>query len=229
MSWRRITRKIQRWFRGPPQSARDVVRSYDEYLHLQLDTFLSYESDVAAWVDGQRRFLESVLARLPRSARVLDCACGDGTGLTVLRTMGFEDVTGVELSADKADRARRHGFPVVESDMHHLDSFSSGSFAAIVCSHTLEHAYDPSRVLGEFHRVLAADGELHVVLPFPDTGHRNERAHVGKFALGTDRDDGGEAVERFCTDNGFRVLSKRFETVREPEIWLHLAKAPASQ
>lgn len=224
MSWRRFLNKLRRSFRRRPQSAGGVVRSYDEYLRLQRDTFLSFESEVPAWVDGQRRFLEAVLENVPRSARILDCACGDGVGLSVLRAMGFVDVVGVELSMEKAERARSGGFPVVECDMHHLDDFEEATFAAVVCSHTLEHAYDPARVLGEFHRLLSPAGGLYVVLPFPDTGHRNERAHVGKFALGTDHDDGGEAVRHFCAANGFRTMSWSLETVREPEIWLCLER-----
>lgn len=222
MSWPRLVKKLRLATRRAPRSARDLVKSYGEYLRLQRETYRSFESDVRAWSDGQRRFLRLTLRDAPRTARVLDCACGDGAGLAELRELGFSSVFGVELCEEKATRARESGFPVTLADMHELGCFPDAAFDAIVCSHTLEHAYDPGRVLVEFLRLLAPEGTLHVVLPYPDPGHRNELAHVGKYELGTHLDDGGSTVRGFFETRGFRVASHKFDTTREPEIWLHL-------
>ncbi len=138
--------------------------------------------------------------------------------------MGFSSVVGVELSREKAARARRSGFPVVLADMHDLGCFRDGAFDVIVCSHTLEHASDPGRVLMQFHRLLVAEGMLHVVLPYPDPGHRNELAHVGKYELGTHLDDEGRTLGGFFERRGFRVASHRFDSERESEIWLRLER-----
>jgi SAM-dependent methyltransferase len=224
MSWPRLLRKLRLATRRAPRSARDLVSSYDEYLRLQRETYRSFESDVPAWSDGQRRFLRLALRATPRTARILDCACGDGAGLGALREMGFSSATGVELCGEKAARAALHGFPVVTADMHDLGCFPDGAFDVIVCSHTLEHAYDPGRVVAELHRLLAAEAALHVVLPYPDPGHRNEMAHVGKYELGTHLKDGGGAVMAFFEARGFRVASHGFDSERESEIWLHLEK-----
>ncbi len=224
MSWPRLVKKLKLATRRAPRTARDLVTDYDEYLRLQRETYRSFESDVPAWSDGQRRFLRLTLRDAPRTARLLDCACGDGAGFGGLQEMGFSSVVGVELSREKAARARRSGFSVVLADMHDLGCFRDGAFDVIVCSHTLEHAYDPGRVLTQFHRLLVAEGMLHVVLPYPDPGHRNELAHVGKYELGTHLDDEGRTLSEFFERRGFRVVSHRFDSERESEIWLDLQK-----
>jgi SAM-dependent methyltransferase len=43
--------------------------------------------------------------------------------------------------------------------------FADGSFDLIVCSHVLEHVPDDDAALGELHRVLAADGQLLLLVP----------------------------------------------------------------
>ena len=220
----RFFRGLRRRWRGTPASARDLLPDYGEYLRLQREEFLSHEADVPAWAAGLTRFVRLTFDPLPRTTRILDCACGDGVGLEALRALGFGALAGVELAAEKARRARRLGFRVEERDMHDLSPFAAGDFDAILSSHTLEHAYAPGRVLEEFRRLLTPQGRLHVVLPYPDPGWRNERAHAAKYELGTHRDDGGEAVRGYFTDRGLRLRSWRLDAGREPEIWLDLEK-----
>ena len=224
MSLRRFLRKLRRRFRSPPRTARDLLSSYEEYLRLQRDEYLSHESEVERWAEGLRRFVGAAFADVPRTARVLDCACGDGVGLEALKTMGFQNPVGVELAPKKVERARQRGFRIEEADMHDLAILADGSFDAVLSSHTLEHAYDPGRVLAELRRLLVPFGTLHVVLPYPDRGDRNERAHAAKYELGTDREDGGEHATCFFLDRGFELVSRRTDDFREPELWLSLRK-----
>lgn len=224
MSIRRFFKKIRLRLRRAPRTAQDLIPDYREYLRLQQEEFLSYESLVERWVEGQRCFVEYAFCEKSRDLRVLDCACGDGAGLEALRALGFRDPVGVELSAAKARRARDRGFRVEELDMHDLGRLEAGSFGAILSSHTLEHAYDPVGVLAELHRLLQPAGDLEVVLPYPDPGPRNERAHTAKYELGTDRDDGGEFTTRFFLGRGFELIRRRQDSFREPELWLSLRR-----
>jgi SAM-dependent methyltransferase len=220
LSLARLIRKARLLLRKEPRSARDVVPDRSEYLRIQAEEFLSHESEVPRWVEGQRRFVEETFAGVPRGARVLDCGSGDGVGLAALREMGFERLAGVELSPVKAARARALGFEVEVRDMHDLSIFADGSFGAVLCSHTLEHAHDAAVVLREIRRVLAPSGSLHLVLPYPDPGPRNERAHAAKYELGTHIAGGGEAVARFIGSAGLDVVLCRQDAFREPELWI---------
>jgi len=224
MGLRRIFRKLRLRFRRPPRTARDLIRDYRKYLRLQRDDYRSHESEVERWADGQRRLVSIAFGGDPKHLRVLDCACGDGVGLDALRSLGFRDPVGVELSGEKAERARLRGFRVEVRDMHDLTVFEDASFQAVLSSHTLEHAYDPSRVVAELHRVLEPGGALRVVLPYPDVSPKNELAHPAKYELGLDRDDGGEMAARFFLARGFELESRRMDGFREPELWLFLRK-----
>ena len=107
--------------------------------------------------------------------------------------------------------------------MHDLSVIKDGSVDVVYSSHSLEHARDPAMVLGEFRRVLAPDGSLILVLPFPDVGA--EEVHCGKHALKTSRDvvgmEGSRGFEQFLSQNGFEVKVKQTDSYRENEIWIH--------
>ena len=77
-------RKLRRIVR-PPRSAHDVVPNYHDYLRLQRETFLSFESEVPRWKEGQRRFVDRAMDNRARHTRVLDCAAGDGTAIAAYR------------------------------------------------------------------------------------------------------------------------------------------------
>ena len=223
MSIRRLLRKLRLRFRRRPRTAEDLLPDYGEYLRLQRDEYLSHESEVERWAEGQRRFLALAFEALPRESRILDCGCGDGVGLEALRRLGFRDPTGFDLSAEKGARARALGFRVEVGDMHDPGPLEGGLFDAILCSHTLEHAHEPGKVLDTFRRALGPGGKLFVVLPYPDPGERNELAHAAKYELGTDIDDDAASVKRFFTLRNWTIEASRRDSFREPEIWLSLA------
>lgn len=225
MSLRRLFRQLYLRLRRSPERASDIVASREEYLRLQRQVYLSHEADVPAWSDGLRRFTRIAVADISRTARVLDCAAGDGVALDELRTLGFVDAMGVELAPEKVARARALGLRVEELDMHDLRLFADASFDLVLSSHTLEHAYQPAQVLGELRRVLAPRGALRVVLPYPDPGARNELAHTAKYELGTHLDDNGATLSKFFVERGFHLESSRRDSTRESEIWLFLRRA----
>lgn len=224
MSPGRLLGKLRRLIRRDPGSARQIVGSYRRYLRLQAEDYLSHEADVPRWAEGQRRFVRLAFGAAPRHWRILDAGCGDGVALDELRALGFRPAVGIDLAIQKLRRARVRGHTVLVADIHFLARPLEEPFDAILCSHTLEHAYAPCRVLAGFRRLLAPAGELHVVLPFPDPGSRNERAHVAKYELGTHRQDGAAAVVRYFTERGFELLDQRRDSTREPELWLRLRR-----
>lgn len=191
----------------------------DAYIEAQTVTYASRESSNDRWKNGQLWFLSSWMHVSTDSyaRRVLDCACGDGVALNWLCARQFH-ADGVELCKEKAKAARAHGHCVYSLDMHDLSSLAAEQYDLVYSSHTLEHAYDPARVLQGFRRLLKSQGRLLIVLPFPDSGPLD--AHCGKRILGTETDDGGAAVIQFISDQGFQLVRSKRDDVREPEIWL---------
>lgn len=196
---------------------------YQTYVKIQTVTALSHEEESRKWSEGQRIFVRRISTHFKKSDQILDCACGDGVGLEELRSLGY-DAIGVDLSETKLDRARKKGLNVFHADMHDLSIFSEHQFDIIMCSHTLEHAYDPDKVIEKFRSILKNDGFLFVVLPFPDLMN-NIDVHVAKDILGTsDPKNGENKIQSFFNKNGFEIFEKHFDSFREPEIWLSLKK-----
>lgn len=203
----------------------DIVKDYGEYLRLQREEYFGFESEHPHWREGQKRYIDAMLSGLPRETPIADIACGDGVGLCHLRALGFTSVVGVELQPEKAARAEKTGARVLRTDMHDLSALGDGTLGVVYSSHSLEHAYRPAAVIAEFRRILRDDGLLFVVLPYPDTGTGNDRAHGAKYELRTNRLDGGRGVLEYFAENGFVAIDQRFDSFREPEIWLVLQKA----
>lgn len=212
----RLDRLIRRYLRH--RHYKTPPADYPTYVRLQMGA-QSFESDTPQWADGQRRHLRKIAHEIPRDGLVIDCASGDGCGLTELSALGFSNLLGIELDPAKAACARAEGHEVIEADMHDLSRISDGTVAAVLTSHTLEHAFDPDRVVSEFRRILRPGGYLNVVLPFPDrrdTAH----VHVAKFKLGLDDKTGDRRVARFFADRGFAIRSHQRDGYREAEIWI---------
>lgn len=104
-----------------------------------------------------------------RGKNVLDCACGTGYGVRILREIG--EATGV-IGVDIDDRALAYA-----SERHQVASSSficsSGDrlpvadqvFDALTSFETIEHVLDDAALIEEFHRVLRADGILIISTP----------------------------------------------------------------
>lgn len=202
----------------------DIVHDYETYKKLQKGKYCSLESTVKKWQAGQRRYINKSFKKVGKSLRIVDIACGDGVGLREFKKLHYTNVTGIELNQKKAKLAKKVGYPVLLYDMHNLSKLQKEYYDIVYSSHTIEHAYYPSRALREFWNILKPNGRLFVVLPYPDPGHWNDQAHGAKYELGTNIDDDGRTVVRYFENHGFNVYSKKFDFYREKEIWLYCRK-----
>jgi SAM-dependent methyltransferase len=79
------------------------------------------------------------LADARRDGRVLELGAGDGNMLGYLRSAGFGDVSGVDISEQQAQAARRLGRPVVVQDAFDALTVPAGTLSGIVALDFLEH------------------------------------------------------------------------------------------
>ncbi len=146
-------------------SQKAVYRSWEyarsgDY-HRNLDPNWSYTPTYLRKMAYVRRFVDS----LPRNARILDAACGEGVLVEEFGRNGW-DIEGLDLNYESASVRR--------GDVRELP-YPSNSFDLVLLLDALEHlAYeDQPRCLAEIHRVIRPMGFL--LISVPNLAHLNSR------------------------------------------------------
>lgn len=115
------------------------------------------------WFRGFRRFVTPLLARAAagrQDVRILDCGCGTGNNLRLLRAYGR--AAGIDITFSGLAYARRHGERLVARASATSLPFSVESFD-IVTSFDVIYSFGDemaAEALTEIHRVLAPRGAL---------------------------------------------------------------------
>lgn len=118
------------------------------------------------------------LARLP-IGRVMDVGCGNGRMLAVAKRLGWT-VRGLEIDPAAVRVARGRGLDVVEGSYSRLDEFA-GQFDCVICSHVIEHVYEPRDMLARIARALKEGGTLLLSAP---NASSLVRLHFGNYWRG---------------------------------------------
>lgn len=122
---------------------------------------------------------------VPRTARVLDAGCAEGHWLEALRRVGFNNLTGVDLSAQLLEIAMvRLGTAarLIQADLRAwLSEVPDASYDLIFLHDVLEHLPREATipVLRELHRILAPGGRLQIRVP-------NSACLIGPFNMALD-------------------------------------------
>ena len=114
-----------------------------------------------------RSINQRVLDSVPSHVRnVLDIGCGGGDLGEALKKNIKCKVTGLTFSKNEANLALNRLDRVEIIDLNSLQANALGQYDCIICSHVLEHLYDPEWVLCSLHEhALIPDGILVVALP----------------------------------------------------------------
>jgi 2-polyprenyl-3-methyl-5-hydroxy-6-metoxy-1,4-benzoquinol methylase len=117
------------------------------------------------WYRGRRLVLRAELERLPLEPgpRLLDAGCGSGRTLDELARYGR--VSGVDLSPDAVETARRRGHDDVQVARVEELPFADGTFDVVTCLDVVEHTPDDRATLAELRRVTRPGGLLLVTVP----------------------------------------------------------------
>jgi 2-polyprenyl-3-methyl-5-hydroxy-6-metoxy-1,4-benzoquinol methylase len=89
-----------------------------------------------AWL--KRRVLP-LLGHLPRTTRICELGCGDGGFLGFLRESGFDDVHGVDWSAEQVALAQARGLDVSAGDLFDVLVAAHEAFDLVVAIDVIEH------------------------------------------------------------------------------------------
>ena len=160
------------------------------------------------WFRGRREAILRHLAPLPVESKILDVGCSSGVLLETLRSLGYEQLYGIDISEDSIDLARRRGL----SQVHVMDAtrmdFPQASFDVIISSDSLEHIEDDAAVGREFHRLLRPAGRLILYVPahpFLWSGHDVVNHHFRRYTR--------RGLKRLIEAAGLRVLHSGYWNV----------------
>ncbi len=130
--------------------------------------YLRFESPEQEIRKFRNRLLALGAEQWPRSSRIVELFCGRGNGLHALEGMGFDDLTGVDLSERLLEQFAGNAMLYV-ADGRALP-FADGSFDIVIVQGGLHHLSDIpgdlSSVLGESHRILRDEGRFIAVEPW---------------------------------------------------------------
>jgi pseudaminic acid biosynthesis-associated methylase len=131
----------------------DFGREYtdrNEKLPVQLDEF--YEKTYGV---TRRELNERILQGVPRDARILEVGCNVGTQLLLLREMGFNNLSGIEIQSYAIERARQRveGAKILQGSALSIP-FEASEFDLVFTSGVLIHIApaDLPAALSEVHR-----------------------------------------------------------------------------
>jgi SAM-dependent methyltransferase len=116
------------------------------------------------WFRGFRKFIAPVLADVVKGRaglRVVDCGCGTGHNLRLLRPHG--DAVGFDLSEGGLSRARAEGFTVLRGDVTRIP-FASNVFDVATSFDVLQCVEGDVQAIREMARIVRPGGTVVVTL-----------------------------------------------------------------
>jgi SAM-dependent methyltransferase len=158
------------------------------------------------WVQGRhQRNVELLSSYLPKSGRLLDVGCAEGTFLHLF-TQKFPqwEAQGIEPSEDFSSFARSYYrlASIDTGEIEDLCNYPPYSYNLITASHVLEHLLDPNFLFIIARRLLKDQGLLFVDIPDAESkdcgiGHLHI-AHVYHFSE--------KSLTNFFHKHGFEII-----------------------
>lgn len=137
------------------------------------DEALIFESKIQKthWWFAGRRFLFGNIIRqlgLQTSSKVLDLGSGSGTNLSMLRSLNFNNIHGLDISPAAVKLCRERGFANVTIGNICETGLPSNHFDLVLATDVIEHVEDDRAALREISRLLKNGKSALIAVPsFP--------------------------------------------------------------
>ena len=152
-----MTDQDPNWLRSGHTDPADVAKVYDDWA-------ATYDRDLRSWRYQAPSLTVAALAEAqPSAGKVLDVGCGSGLVGIELRTAGFADITGIDLSSSALELALATGaYEVVrQADVQSGPiPFDDDRFDALVCVGVMTYLPDTTAVVTDFCRVVGQGGSI---------------------------------------------------------------------
>lgn len=118
---------------------------------------------------------KSLLDFFKKDELVLDVGCGDGTvGSFLQENLGVK-VSGIDISKEAVEKAKRMGLDAKVCSSEEKFPFKDETFDVVFWGDNIEHLFNPAACLREIKRVLKKGGKL--ILSCPNMGYWRYRIH----------------------------------------------------
>ncbi|MES2353867.1 MAG: class I SAM-dependent methyltransferase [Pseudomonadota bacterium] len=112
--------------------------------------------------------------------KILDIGCGSGSILRSLKSQGYTDLHGLEISNYAVERLRSEGLTMYQGSLPRLP-LPECQFDVVIASQVLEHIIRRRLFLNEIRRVLKPGGRAFIFVPNNCLGPIDEPEHVVCF------------------------------------------------
>ena len=133
--------------------------------------------------------------------RILDIACGNGGILKHLKSRGYRNLEGLEISEYAVNRLRGEGLTMHQGRLPRLP-LPDSTYDVVVASQVLEHVIRRDVFAQEIARVLKPDGQAMIFVPNDCLGPIDEPEHVIKYTEATLR----RFLARHFTVKGIEII-----------------------
>ena len=139
-----------------PSNPEEVKVLYDDFATTYDDTLVVWEYEAPKVAAGLLK------QHLPEGTSILDAGCGTGLTGTELAGVGFESVTGIDISPVSIELAEKTGAyaALQTADLSRSLPFEDDQFDGVNCVGVLTYVPELQAALREFVRVTKSGGVL---------------------------------------------------------------------
>jgi SAM-dependent methyltransferase len=172
-------------------------------------------------------YWNDVVRHFPADTTLLDVGCGSAW-------LGdhYPNYTGIDVSPEAVDAARRRGREVLLADVDEALPFDDESFGGVVLKDVLEHVSDPVKLVRETRRVLRPGGRVFASSPDAQRWVWDDYTHRRPFTRKSYRllfEDQGFRVEQIGYESvmpGTGIVSARTRRKQRPRLLAAAARLP---
>lgn len=131
--------------------------SYEEKYHQLEESYW--------WFKARRHFILGLLKNEDKKLKILELGCSGGQLIADLRSLGFKDVHGLDISPSAINLCKKRGLKNVQVCDAARTKFRNSEFDIVIASDILEHIKDERKGLAEWSRILKKNGRLVIFVP----------------------------------------------------------------
>ena len=131
----------------------------------QLYKYCSFDSKIEAKFAAQTYFNNLFLQNLQIKNRhsALEIGCGEGSFLGFLKKAGFKKIVGIEPSIEAIRASQKKVKKYIKLGMFENFNFKKQKFDFICCFMTLEHVYNPKKIIQKIKKLLNPGGMIALI------------------------------------------------------------------